>query len=99
MKPATQLRHDLEKLPPTALVPVGWVLERLSVTESHDHSSDVEIDLTADEVAALLHRKGSTVRAWCNAGSFPGAYQLNGKQWRIPRAAITAFQKQQQKSA
>lgn len=95
MKPITELRRDLEKLPPSALVPVGWLLERLSATERPDHGADVEIDLTAEQVATLLGKQGSTVRAWCAAGSFPGAYRLNGRQWRIPRSAIAAFQQQQ----
>lgn len=50
-------------------------------------------DLTADQVGAVLKRSGSTVRDWCREGRMPGAYLLRGKQWRIPRAAIAAFQR------
>lgn len=97
MKSTIQLRRNLERLPREAMIPVGWVVERLAAAESNDAApDDVEIDLTCEEVAKLVQRKPSTVRAWCATGLFPGAWQLNGKQWRIPRTAIMAFQHQQQ---
>src|SRR5689334_18200802 len=100
MTPVAELRRDLERLPPQAMVPVGWVLERLSATESNGTApGDLEVDLTCEEVATLLQRKAPTVRAWCAAGLFKGAWRLNGKQWRIPRAGITEFQRQQPESS
>jgi hypothetical protein len=99
MTPAAELRRDLGRLPPQALVPVGWVLERLSATQEHDRQpAEMEIDLTVEKVATLLDKKPSTIRAYCNARLFPGAYRLNGKQWRVPRSAITAFQRQQRQT-
>lgn len=98
MKSTIQLRRDLERFPSEAMVPVGWVVERLAAVESSEATTDgLEIDLTCEEVAKLLQRASPTVRAWCATGRFPGAWRLNGKQWRIPRAAIMDFQHQQAK--
>jgi excisionase family DNA binding protein len=100
MRAVAELRRNLECLPRETMVPVGWVLERLPLTESNEAApGDVEVDFTCEEVAKLLHRKPPTVRAWCAVGRFPGAWRLNGKQWRIPRAAIREFQHQQSGSS
>lgn len=47
--------------------------------------------LTVALVAEQLHRSASTVRGWCEAGRFAGAFKLEGRDWRIPVAAIDAF--------
>lgn len=80
----------VEALPPEAVVPVpsAWLRELLGSTSSEPAPL---VDLTCDEVGQLLHRTAGTVRGWCAAGRFPGAYRL-GREWRIPRGAITAFQ-------
>ena len=52
-------------------------------------------DLTVAEVAAHFHRSPSTVRGWLEAGRFTGAYKLNGRDWRVARAAVDAFEAQQ----
>ena len=36
----------------------------------------------------------STVRGWCEAGRFPGAYKLHDREWRIPAAALETFEGQ-----
>jgi excisionase family DNA binding protein len=46
---------------------------------------------TVAEVALQLHRSPSTVRGWCEAGRFTGAFKLNGRDWRIPPAAVERF--------
>jgi excisionase family DNA binding protein len=48
-------------------------------------------DMTAEEVGQHLGRAPSTVRNLCAAGEFPGAYKLNGKDWRIPREALRQY--------
>src|SRR6266511_3772311 len=48
-------------------------------------------DLTVAELAAQFHRSASTVRDWCEHGRFEGAYKLNGRDWRIPQAAVDTF--------
>jgi helix-turn-helix protein len=48
-------------------------------------------DLTVAELSERFHRAPSTIRAWCEAGRFPDAYRLNGRDWRVPPAALEAF--------
>jgi hypothetical protein len=52
-------------------------------------------DLTVAELSAHFHRAPATVRAWLEAGRFPGAYKLNGRAWRIPSPALEAFRTRQ----
>lgn len=52
-------------------------------------------DLTVEEVGAIFGRAGSTVRGWCAAGTFAGAYRLNGRGWRIPADNVHEFQRRQ----
>jgi helix-turn-helix protein len=71
-------------------VPREWVLELLAARP--DHSAAAPADATAQSVAARYGRRASTIRGWCEAGRFPGAYRLHGREWRIPRAASEAFE-------
>ena len=48
-------------------------------------------DATVAELAARFHRSPSTIRGWLEAGRFPGAYKLNGRDWRVPPDALAAF--------
>jgi hypothetical protein len=50
------------------------------------------VDLTCRQVADALGRDGSTIRAWAARGDFPGAYRLNGREWRIPPESLRAWQ-------
>lgn len=52
---------------------------------------DAEPDLTVEDIATKEKRAVSTVRAWCAAGEFPGAYKLNGVDWRIPVKGYASF--------
>jgi hypothetical protein len=47
---------------------------------------------TVEDLAARYGRAPSTVRGWCEAGRFPGAYKLHDREWRIPTAAVEAFE-------
>lgn len=52
----------------------------------------VVMDLTVEEVAEKLgNRSPGTIRNWCNQGLIPEAYKLNGREWRIPPAALNAL--------
>jgi excisionase family DNA binding protein len=55
-----------------------------------DHAA-APAEFTVAELAARFHRSPSTVRDWCEHHRFDGAYKLNGRDWRIPRAAVDAF--------
>ncbi len=48
-------------------------------------------DLTVAELGGRFHRSPSTIRDWCEHGRFEGAYKLNGRDWRIPQAAVDSF--------
>ena len=87
--------HDiLAALPDDALVPVSWVRSQV---RTHPDSEDRERhrDLSAREFAELVNRSAAQVRAWCAAGSVPGAYRLPGEKrhgaWRIPHESVDAF--------
>jgi predicted DNA-binding transcriptional regulator AlpA len=98
-RPGPRLQEHVERLleglPDDTMVglPAAWVrrlLESDSATGLHE-----EALLT---VRGLAHRYGcaeSTVRAWCAAGKFPGAYKLYGKAWRVPASAVRAFDERQ----
>jgi excisionase family DNA binding protein len=47
-------------------------------------------DLTVEEVGKETGRAPSTVRGWLNAGALRG-YKLNGRDWRVPRAALVDY--------
>lgn len=49
-------------------------------------------DLTCRQVADALGRDGSTIRSWVARGEFPGAYRLNGREWRIPPESLRSWQ-------
>jgi hypothetical protein len=48
--------------------------------------------------AGVTDRSESTMRTRLERGEFPGAYKLEGKQWRIPRAAVRAFRESERES-
>jgi excisionase family DNA binding protein len=47
-------------------------------------------DMTVEEVAEETRRAPSTIRGWLIAGELEG-YKLNGRDWRITRAALRAY--------
>jgi hypothetical protein len=97
---APGLRERLRALPEGSLVPVGWVLEFLgNGPGGPERPGALAVDLNVADLAMLFKKKPSTVRAWIERGDFPGAYKLNGKEWRVPAAAVEAFQKAQQRGA
>lgn len=68
-------------------VPVNW-LRRLMDEDPHDDGGP---DLDVQEAGRRVGRQPSTVRTWCAEGRLAGAYRLGGREWRIPRSALTAF--------
>jgi excisionase family DNA binding protein len=87
MSLAARLRQALAPIPDGSTVPVSWVRGLLD-----EHSdTDATVDLTVTDVATMLGRAPSTCRTWCAAGRFPGAYRLQGREWRIPRSALRAL--------
>lgn len=93
-----RLRGELKAMPPGALLPRDWLLERLSETPAPASSPEapaLSIDLSVSDLAKLFVKRPSTVRAWLERGDFPGAYKLHGKEWRVPLNGVSAFQNQQ----
>jgi helix-turn-helix protein len=87
-------------MPPGTLVPRDWLLEQL--TDASPGASPLAVapapalvDLTIRDLAQMFAKRPSTVRAWVERGDFPGAYKLNGKEWRVPASAVAAFQDHQ----
>jgi excisionase family DNA binding protein len=67
------------------------LLELAGAEGSQAAQEATPVDFTVAELAARFHRSRSTVRDWCEHGRFDGAYKLNRRDWRIPRAAVDAF--------
>ena len=67
----------------------GWI-EEDGEELTHDGQALV-VDLTVEDIAQQFDRTPACVRGWCRAGRLPGAYRLNGREWRIPRAALAAY--------
>jgi len=84
------LRHVLTSLPPDALLPVRWLLDQLN-GDASEPVSTAPADFTVAQLAERFHRSPSTIRGWCEAGRFTGAYRLNGRDWRVPDGAVVAF--------
>jgi hypothetical protein len=84
------LRAVAASLPPGTAVPVPreLLLELLADVVAGATS---QADPTVEQLAARYGRARGTIRGWCEAGKFPGAYKLHGREWRIPAAAIEAF--------
>jgi excisionase family DNA binding protein len=92
------LRSLAEALPENQAVPVPreWLLELLGGKPVESSAAQAPtVDLTCHQVAESLGRDASTVRAWAARGEFPGAYRLNGREWRIPAESLHAWQEGQ----
>lgn len=54
-------------------------------------------DLTVEQVADAIGRAPSTVRGWLQTGALDG-YKLNGRDWRVGRGSLRAYQDAQRVS-
>jgi hypothetical protein len=98
-RPLESLRAALAAMPPGTLVPRDWLVEQLNhqPASSESQPTVAAVDLTIPELARLFGKRPSTVRAWVERGDFPGAYKLNGREWRIPPPAVAAFRENQRR--
>jgi hypothetical protein len=89
---ADALRALALALPAGTAVPVPreWLLELLAGQGSP--APVTTPDPTVEEIAQRFGRASSTIRGWCEAGRFPGAYKLHDREWRIPAAALETFE-------
>lgn len=86
-----RLNKIVSALPDSASVTVPVADLREWLEHDGDGDPNLVFDLTVDDIAHQLGRTPACVRAWCRAGRVPGAYRLNGREWRIPRAGLTAY--------
>ncbi len=79
-------------------LPVDW-LRRLLEAEGGPEVDGGSADrpLRLREVAQRYGRAPSTIRGWCVAGKFPGAFKMNGVDWWVPRSALREFEASQQR--
>ncbi|MBA3498506.1 MAG: helix-turn-helix domain-containing protein [Gemmatimonadales bacterium] len=49
-------------------------------------------DATAADLAGRFGRSPSTIRGWLDRGLIPGAYRFQNREWRVPAAALAAFE-------
>jgi excisionase family DNA binding protein len=92
------LRQAAELLPPGASVTV--TREALLAAIGRAPTAPAEAptdDLTVADLAARFQRSASTVRGWIEAGRFPGAYKLRGRDWRVSPAAVDAFREHERR--
>jgi len=92
------LRREVSAMPPGALLPRDWLLSRLSdrpAAAGGEPGGVAVVDLSIADLARVFGKRPSTVRGWVERGQFPGAYKLHGKEWRVPRSAVAAFQDMQ----
>ncbi|MDX2060103.1 MAG: helix-turn-helix domain-containing protein [Gemmatimonadales bacterium] len=57
-----------------------------------DVATAVGPDPTVVDLAHRFGRSPSTIRWWIESNRFPGAYRFRGKEWRVPAAAVAAFE-------
>lgn len=86
-----RLQSIVTALPDGASVTVPVADLREWLEHDGDKDLDIVVDLTVDDVAQQLGRTPACVRGWCRAGLVPGAYRFNSREWRIPRAGLTAY--------
>ena len=72
-------------------VPLTWLSAALEGTTAVP-TQPASADLTVADLCTRFGRKPSAVRAWLERGDFPGAFKLKGRDWRVPLAALEAFE-------
>jgi hypothetical protein len=99
------LRVLAEALPEGSVVPVPreallvLLNGQLAGNPAGQGRAGPAVDATVRVVAGEFSRSPSTIREWCEAGLFPGAYKMRGREWRIPAAAIEAFQEHERSAS
>jgi hypothetical protein len=90
---ADRLRELAERLPAGGSLTLtrDGLLELAAAADGQTDRATVGDEFRVTELAARFHRSASTIRNWCEHARFEGAYKLNGRDWRIPQAAVDAF--------
>ena len=101
MELGDRLRTWAETMDPEGAVTVSvrWLRDELGLSVRDPGVAPEPIgDMTAQEVAAEVGRAVSTVRGWCCSGMIENAYKLNGREWRVSRAALLRFRDSQREA-
>ena len=98
MNPSERIRLLVAALPSddSSVTFTGADLAGLMVELEGDSGPEATRDLTVSEVAAETQRAESTVRGWLISKQLRG-YKLNGRDWRVTRAALPEFLEAQSK--
>jgi excisionase family DNA binding protein len=98
---ADRLRELAERLPSGASVTLtrDGLLELAAVGGGRVEKTAPLGEFTVGELAVRFHRSPSTIRDWCEQGRFEGAFKLNGRDWRIPQAAVDALLDRQRRQS
>jgi Helix-turn-helix domain len=88
------LRTLAAALPVGCALPVlrEWLLDLLDGSPASSPVDVAGADLTVAQVAARFRRAESTVRGWILRGRLTGCYRFQGREIRIPPAALAAFE-------
>jgi hypothetical protein len=90
------LRHAAELLPVGASITLTREALLAAIGAGREEPTQVvRNELTVTDLAAQFQRSPSTVRGWIEAGRFPGAYKLRGRDWRVSLAAVDVFRAQE----
>jgi excisionase family DNA binding protein len=89
MKALERLQQLIEVADPDGTVTVRWLADLLK-DAAGSPAPPTPGDLSLADVCAAVQKKPSTVRGWLQRGELRG-YRLNGKAWRVPRAALAAY--------
>ena len=88
MKLSDRLTRMIDGMPDGAMIslPVDTVREWLN-----ENGSNLDQDLTVDDVAKFFDRSPVTIRTWIRDGRLE-AYHFRGKEYRITHSALEEFQ-------
>jgi excisionase family DNA binding protein len=93
MSLSNRLRQLVDALPSDSSSVTLTRSDLAALLEGEEQGGEVlapERDLTVEQVAEAMGRACSTVRGWLIAGELRG-FKLNGRDWRVPRAALRAY--------
>ena len=91
MKLSDRLTRMIDGMPDGASVTLPVAEMRAWLNEN---GSGLDPDLTVEEVGEFFHRSPVTIRAWIRAGRLR-AYRFQGREYRIPEAALEELQQKE----
>ena len=87
MRVADRVQAIVDANPPDASVTLSMSSLREWLS---DRGSDLDHDLTVEDVGEFFDRSPTTIRTWIRTGQLV-AYHFRGREYRITRAALEEF--------